>query len=345
MKIVIVGAGRGKASELMSALNSMALADDCIALNYQLTVTGEPPLELMLIPPGENIEGRDGRAWHNTTPQGIVDYFTVRGVDLPFDVEHATELKAPQGEPAPAAAWIKGLEVREGGAVYGRIEWTPKGRDMVMNREYRYYSPVFIYEKSTLNIRGLTSVGLTNKPNLFITALNHEHNQKEDPTMDLKQLLAALGLPETATFAMALNHISKVQGDLATALNRAETPDVAKFVPKAQFDAVVTTATNAQKELKELKSAETEKAINSEIEAALKAGKIIPATKDYYTAMCRQEGGLAQFQDFVKAAPVVGGDTDLDTRQVDGDGKALNASQKEVCARMGISEEDFLKAM
>ena len=346
MKIMIVGSVAREIPRLLKALNSMAEKAECIALNFELKMTDEPPSELMLIPPGENIEGRDGRAWHNTSPQGIVDHFTARRVDLPFDVEHATELKAPQGDPAPAAAWIKGLEVREGGAVYGRIEWTPKGRDMVMNREYRYYSPVFIYEKSTLNIRGLTSVGLTNKPNLFVTALNHEHNSKEDPTMDLKQLNAALGLPETATLAMALNHVTKMQGDLATALNRSETPDLAKFVPKAQFDAVVATATNAQKELKELKIVELETGINSEIDAALKAGKIVPANKDYFAAMCRQEGGLAQFREFVKASPVIAADTALDNVKLPGtDGKALNSSQKEVCAAMGLTEEEYLKAL
>ncbi len=345
MKIAIIGTAADHASGLIRAQNSMA-HDDGVALNFELHAAGEPPTELMLIPPGELIQGRDGRAWSNKTPQGIVDYFTVHGTDLPFDVEHATELKAPKGEPAPAAAWIKGLEVREGGAIYGRIEWTPKGRAMVMNREYRYYSPVFIYEKSTLNIRYLTSVGLTNNPNLLVTALNHEHNPKEDPSMDSKQLNAALGLPETATLATALNHISKMQGDLATALNRAETPDLAKFVPKAQFDAVVATATNAQQALKELKTAETEKAINTEIDAALKCGKIIPATKDHYIAMCRQEGGLALFRDFVKVAPVVGGDSTLDNQPPPGgDGKALNAAQKEVCATLGISEEEYIKAL
>ena len=145
-----------------------------VACNCDLGECKEPPTELMLVPPGVVITGRDGRSWNNANPQGIVDYFVKRGVDLPFDVEHASELKAPQGEPAPAAAWVKGLEVREGGAIYGRIEWTPKGRNMVLNREYRYYSPVFLYDKSNFILRGLASVGLTNQPNLFVPALNYE---------------------------------------------------------------------------------------------------------------------------------------------------------------------------
>jgi phage I-like protein len=342
MKILIIDDARGLGREVALALNSQAQGSVGIALNFELAV-GEPPTEMMLIPPGENVQGRDGRAWKNTAPQGIVDYFTVRGVDLPIDVEHATELKAPQGEPAPAAAWIKGLEVREGGAIYGRIEWTPGGRDMVLNREYRYYSPVLIYEKESGIIRGLSSVGLTNKPNLTVTALNHE--QTKEKHMNLVALLAALGLPATHTFDQALNHITTLRSDYATALNRAETPDLAKFVPRAQFDAAVAKANNAEKGLKELKTAETEKAINSEIDAALKAGKIVPATKEFYIGMCRQEGGLESFRQFVAAAPVIAGDTDLDSTPPETTGKALNAAQKEVCAAMGMTEDDYLKAL
>ena len=40
----------------------------------------------------------------------------------------------------------------------------------------------------------------------------------------------------------------------------------------------------------------------AEIEAALGAGKITPATVEYHKASCRQDGGLERFRDFVKAA-------------------------------------------
>jgi phage I-like protein len=96
-----------------------------------------------------------------------------------------------------------------------------------------------------------------------------------------------------------------------------------------------------------MKSAELEKAINSEIDGALKAGKIVPATREFYSSMCRQEGGLDKFREFLKAAPVIGADTDLDSQNTDatGAGKALNSAQKEVCQRMGITEEEYLKAI
>ena len=85
----------------------------------------------------------------------------------------------------------------------------------------------------------------------------------------LKKILTALGLPETATEELALNRITTLQSDLTTALNRAQTPDLAMFVPRQQFDAAVNKATNSEKKLKELQTAELDKAINSEIDAAL----------------------------------------------------------------------------
>jgi phage I-like protein len=331
MKILIV-------PPLLRALNAED-PREVLALNFELAAGVEPPTDLVLIPGGATVTGRDGRSWTNPSPQSVVEYFTARGVDLPMDIEHATELRAPQGEAAPAVAWIKGLEVKDGGAVHGRIEWTPKGREMVMNREYRYYSPVLIYEKATGIIRGLSSVGLTNKPNLNVTALNHE--QQKENSMLLK-LLAALGLPATTTEEAALNHVTTLRTDYATALNRAESPDLTKFVPKAQFDAAVTTANNAQKELKELKASETEKAINAEIDAALKAGKIVPATVETYTALCRQEGGLAQFKNLMAVAPVIADNSNLDNKQID-QTTALNAEQLKVAEMFGNSADDLKK--
>lgn len=46
----------------------------------------------------------------------IIEAFRERAVSLPVDMEHSTEIKAPNGEPAPAVGWIEDLEDR-GGAV------------------------------------------------------------------------------------------------------------------------------------------------------------------------------------------------------------------------------------
>ncbi len=322
-----------------------------LALNTALPADGTVPEWVELVPPGLEVRGIDGRTWINDQPQAVLDYFAARKAhnrELPIDWEHASEHKAPKGDPAPAAAWGTKLEVREGGSIWAKVAWTPRGHESVANREYRHLSPVIVYHKATRRIAGISSVGLTNQPNLHLQALNSQeregHSTTEEEKTMLKKLLTALSLPETATEAEALNAIGKLQADLATANNRAETPSLDKFVPRADYDSALTRATNAETTLAETKKAELETAINSEITAALAAGKITPATADYHRANCRREGGLEQFKAFVAAAPVIGGPSGLDGKEADqGQGTALNADQAKIAAMFGNSVEDLKK--
>ncbi len=301
-----------------------------------------------LIPAGR-VQGRDGREWKNSDPAAIIASFLDSGVDLPIDLEHATELKAPKGEPAPAAGWIKALENRDG-SVWGRVEWNAAGQDLVGSKAYRYLSPVILYDRKSGEIAGLTSAGLTNRPNLHLSALNQQGEsspQGQDPeenSMDEKALLAAMGLPETATLAEAVNAIGKMKADLATANNSmAAFADLAKFVPRGDYDAVVARATNAETVLADQKKIALETAINSEIELALKAGKIIPATVEYHKAQCRQEGGLERFKAYVAAVPAMGAPSGLDGKDPEDAGKALNAEEAQIAAMFGNSVEDLKK--
>ncbi|OPY15619.1 MAG: Mu-like prophage I protein [Syntrophus sp. PtaB.Bin001] len=316
-----------------------------IALNIELRADGTVPEWIQLLPAGTEVKGRDGRTWINDRPDVIIAAFAAEGKDLPIDWEHASELKAPNGDQAPAAGWMKEMELREG-APWVRVEWTARAVEQIRNREYRYISPVFVYEKESLRIVRITSAGLTNQPNLHLAALNNEqtnHDRKEKEPMELAQLLAALGLPATATFAEALNSINTMKQEHATALNRADNPPLDKFVPRADYDKAVERATNAEQALNDRKAVDLETAINAEIDAALKAGKITPATVDYHKAQCKQEGGLERFKQYVAAAPVIGGDTNLDGKDPNNKDKALNAEEKDVIAKMGISEDEYKK--
>lgn len=160
--------------------------------------------------------------------------------------------------------------------------------------------------------------------------------------MNLAALLAALGLASTASFEDALNHITKIKGDLTVALNAANSPPLDKFVPKGDYDLALNRATEAEGKLAAQAKETLETAINSEIDAALQAGKITPATKDYHIAQCRQEGGLERFKAFVAAAPSVAGATGLDGKQLPHE-TALNAEAAQVAAMFGNTAEDLKK--
>lgn len=150
----------------------MNLASQKYAVELHSEATGKAPTDIKLIPREGTITGRDGRSWVNDKPGAIVSAFNSAGVELPVDIEHSSQLKAPKGECAPAVGWIKMLIMNPYGEIWGTIEWTDLGRELIETKAYRYISPVFAYEMSSMRIIKLISVGLTNIPNLFLDALN-----------------------------------------------------------------------------------------------------------------------------------------------------------------------------
>lgn len=331
--------------------NAVAINTTKIGTGYN----GELPEWVPLVPSGM-VMGRDGRSWNNNRPQLIIASFSELARDLPIDIEHATELKAPKGEPAPAVGWVKNLEERNS-EIWGRVEWNATGRQLVGEKEYRYLSPVIIYEKDSGNIVGLTSVGVTNQPNLKLPALNFSEPGTEfnsvprdiksggeapKESIMLKALLAALALPENASEAEAIAKIGSLKTELVTATNRAENPSLEKFVPRGDYDAALARATNAEAQIKQIKTEQLETAVNTAIDQALKDGKITPATAEYHRAQCRQEGGLERFTAYCAAAPVLGGDSGLGSKEQE-QGKALNAEQEKIAGMFGNSAEDLAK--
>lgn len=313
----------------------------CLALNFTFKDPADVPEWIELLPAGPTVQGRDGRAWR-LIPDDVVQAFNADNADLPVDIEHATELRGPEGKPAPAVGWITGLEARNG-AVWGRVEWNNSGGVAISERQYRYISPVFLYDKEGRIVK-LTSAALTNQPNLRLTALNREGITQPMEARKMKKIYDKLGLAATATEDEAVAAIAALQADLDTARNRAENPNLEKFVPRADYDAACNRAATAEDELAALAKSRLEEEIEMEITAALTAGKITPATVDYHKANCREDGGLERFRAFVAAAPVMGGPSGLDGKEApDSGGKALNAQEKEICATLGIDEEDFLK--
>jgi phage I-like protein len=284
----------------------MNLAHAC---NLLLDAAATPPDWIELLPVGPVITGLDGRRWLLRDPPALVAAFQRRELPMVIDWEHASEHRAPHGLDAPAAGWIDKLELR-GGAVWGHVDWTERAAQQIRAREYRYLSPVFTYQKTDKAIVALTSAGLTNQPNLTLTALNHQ----ESPLMSVPEALwAALNLPATATEQDALNALAALRTDLATARNRAETPPLEKFIPRADYDQALARATHAEQKLADLETAQRQAQIDALIEKALQARQIAPATESYYRAMCQLENGLAEFGKFIaKAPPVIGGDSGLE---------------------------------
>lgn len=297
-----------------------------------------------LLPPAPFVVGRDSRTWTYDAAEVLSNTKAhLQGADLPFDYQHATELKAPQGEEAPAAGWAREYRISSQGGIEARVEWTQKARNAIQGREYRYLSPVFLYDDLG-RIQRFSSFGLVNKPNLVIKALNAE--LPITPTLENTPMLAAairaaLGLPENATEEQAVAAIQALKDAEKTALNSEKTPSLALYVPRADYASLERRALNAEQQLKQRDKDTLDTAINSEIEGALKAGKITPATKGYHVAQCQQEGGLERFREFVKASPSI---TDpLLSDELPKTTTALNAEQKDAARLLGMGEAEYLK--
>lgn len=290
-----------------------------ISLNSILPDDGSVPEWVELLPAGPNISGRDGRSWI-LNPQTVVRAFVANQAPLPIDWEHASEVRARQGLDAPAAGWISALEVRDE-AIWGKVDWTEPAAQQIRARQYRYLSPVFLFSAKDHSIAALVSAGLTNQPNLQLTALN----RIEDNPMTLPiALCTALSIPTDADEKTALAAIDKIKADLAIATNRADAPSLEKFVPRADHDAMVLRAINAEKRISEMEKAAQDAEIEGLIQSALTAKKICPATAEYYRANCRREGGLAEFKSFIEKAPALLTDSGLDDKKLADQAKALN---------------------
>jgi phage I-like protein len=311
-------------------------------LGMALAAESGAPAWVQLLPKGPEITGRDTRNWKISNPQSVITASLARG-PLHIDYEHASEHRAPKGLEAPAAGWITALEARENG-VWAQVEWTPRAAQMIAEREYRFISPTFIYDGKTHEIVEIISAGLTNQPNLDMTALNRRsENQTENRTgalMNLKALCQALGLQDEASPDAIIAAVNAL-------IKRADNPPLEKFVPRADYDAAVKRTAEAETALNQMKIAAREAEITELVERAIKDGKITPASKDFYLASCRFDGGLEAFKTFLQSAPVLSVkiDTGLNERHDPGAANGgLSDQEKAVCRNLGLTEEEFLKA-
>lgn len=158
-------------------------------------------------------------------------------------------------------------------------------------------------------------------------------------------LAAACGVTAESTDEQIVAALNQIKRDLDTVrATNAQQPPLDRYVPRADYDALAQRATNAETALRERDKVAHETQVTAELDAALKAGKITPATLDYHRASCADQGGLDRFRAFVAASPVIApGSTGIEG-QPPSQSTALNAAEREVCEALGLTEEQFIKS-
>lgn len=341
------------------------------AFNTELPASAPDWIELL--PAGPDVVGDDGRRWvfDQTAMASVLAAFARRVRPMVIDWEHATELRGSAGLEAPASGWITELQDR-GGALWGRVDWNARAAEQIRNREYRYISPVFTFQKSSGRIAEVVSAGLTNFPNLRLTALNREsQDSHQEDDMPLKLIAKALGLDDGATADQILTAANSLKAKaeapampvaLCRALGLAETAtpesavqivtglktqslDLTRFVPRADYELATNRANDAEAKLKAQAAAQADAEIAGLVDQAVKDGKVAPASKDFYLAACRQQGGVDEFKKFLGTAPVIAPDKTVQ-REVGADGAAkLTDVEQAMCKVLDIDPKDYAKTL
>ncbi len=350
----------------------------------------QAPEWIELLPAGEFV-GRDGRGPFKVSNADAVIAATDAlrmEAGLPIDYDHATDFAAPSGRRAPAAGWIRAIEAREG-ALWGKVEWTTHGSTAVVTHEYRYISPVFEYSQDGA-VQRVLRAALTNNPNLYLTAIStrasidksvttgvpmkqmsttrvseeHRGNMSETTAAQLCELL---GLEKGATPEMIVEEVGRALGtetarsaatEITTEAIRSHATaqsivaDPARYVPIEQFETALT-------ELNELRAATARERAAMRVDAAMKAGKIVPAQREWAIAYC--QANADGFASFIARQPAMitgvttrfegapagahnGGNTrddeGIESRRA---GAALTRTELAVCAKLGLRPHDYLR--
>ncbi|WP_273755260.1 phage protease [Bartonella sp. MM73XJBT.G] len=261
----------------------------------------QAPEWVELLPKAPHVKARDGREWHYD-PQRILKAFAANKGPLVIDYEHGQHHRARNGLEAPASGWIEELAERDG-AIWGRVKWTDMAAKKIIAREYRYLSPEFRHSKNG-EILSLAGAGLVNRPALVMTALSRE-------TPLTPPLIPLVVSPTTLTEKMMdLTAIASAL-ELAEDAKPAEILATLKAREKERVE-LNTQLTKAREDLALLREEQKKATIESLLDKAIEEGKILPAAREEYRALCSLEGGMEHFKTLVEKLPALASTSPLE---------------------------------
>ncbi|RQS55716.1 MULTISPECIES: phage protease [Burkholderia] len=342
---------------------------------------------LQLLPAGD-FRANDGRptecaAWRVTRDgaKRLVAAMAARKTPMVLDYEHQTLSAATSGTPAPAAAWIKAVEWRDGQGLYATdVEWTARASAFVDAKEYRFISPVFTYDADG-NVLQLINAALTNNPALdgmdevmlaaasrlvspeFSPAAGRDVPADPPQEQSMKELLAALrlifNLPATATeqeATAAATAFAKVLGATDAA------PVDARAVLTSQGDRIaalssatpdpakyvpVETMNALRDQVAMLTNQSQQGQVDGLITAALSDGRLLPAQESW--ARDLGKSNFVQLKQYLDTATPIAALRGTQTGGRDASaGKETDttteAGELAVCRQLGLPPEVYAKA-
>lgn len=374
---------------LTSAGATNAVAISVCAYTIPADAHQEDGLVLLQVTPAGPFLPTDGRAMDSppwnldaASAQRVIDRVRARVKPPVIDYEHQTLHKEKNGQPAPAAGWMRGLRWIEGKGLFAVSELTQRARDHIDNKEYLYFSPVFEYSQVTGTVLDIHMGALTNEPAIhgmeplslraaataaFLSPSQPPQEKTVNPL--LKALLASLGLPATTTEDAAITALTALGplSDVATSRAQATAARSAlNLGTDATADAVVAACTSLRSatapdpakyvpiavvdELRTSVAALTARQVQGEVDKAvgdaLNDGRLLPAMEAWARDLGKTNfAALTSYLAAAQPLPALAGtQTSGKPPAAALDAHGLTADEVAVAAATGLTPEAYAKA-
>lgn len=336
---------------------------------------------VQLLPAGE-FRSRDGRpaecaAWLTNAEIAAKLIADIAALANPIviDYEHQTLLSAENGQKAPAAGWFaaEGMEWREGQGLFAKVEWTEIAKLHIDAKEYKFISPVILYDKKTGAVKKILNAALTNNAAIdgmeeVSARLTVSLTQQETLSMNLEELLEQLrwmlNLPTLATPEEVLAELQKATAAIKAAQPEAvaaagfsvaglvaslggqvaalkvAAPDPAKFVPVDAMAAL-------QTEVAALRNEKVARDVDGVVVAALTAGKLLPPQEKWARDLGMKDlAALTAYLDTAQTVAALSGTQTGGQPPAGGENEhGLNDTQLAACKQLGVSPEDYKRTL
>jgi phage I-like protein len=204
----------------IEAHSAGALADGrpFVRLAFEMEpANGNVPGWIQVMPVEAHVTTRDGRAFNISSPERVA-----HASKLPMLVDWEHQSESVLGT-TRAAGWIEELAVQRESAgrfpragLWGRVDWTPQGKQDVAVRAFRYLSPVLLLDPQTSDVREIASVALTNVPALTMHSLEafrealSARGSKSDPETEARRVALRFHGFSEAEIQAAEAHVANV---------------------------------------------------------------------------------------------------------------------------------------
>ncbi len=291
---------------------------------------------LQIVPPGKHPHRLGLQVIDRHTAARLVKALHLRTRDIVIDYGHAS-METPDANRGIAAGWIlpRSAFVDNEGGITADVRWTSKALNYIRNGEYRFLSPVFMFDENRsadgeLFLTSIINAGLTNNPNIE-KMKPIANSKKENNKMNLHEELAKLlALPPSVTEEEILAAIKEL-ADTAEKLGNAK-----KEADKLKTEAVQNSLALATLKSKLVSFEEKER--NELVDNAVATGRVTPAQREWALEYAMNDiDGFTRYLANTNAVPL------SRTPEPYRSGGHIDKDQEEIlCMFKSITPEDFL---